>query len=143
MKKSVLDLVRGLSRWCLEMSDSGPQSARRDFLKIMDQSNRFILGFEESLDDLASYEGVTQDEACRIMRRILFYGHDVYHYGQPNRKLLLELCLELGLKAPPGWHGHFIFKKKEYRRMHHPRDKMPARIREIWKRNRKPPTQKP
>ena len=138
IKKRVLELVRGLSSWSYRMSEQGPQRTRGGFLEVMLQANRFLEKFEENIDFLADSERVTKDQACRMMRDILFQGHKVYDYDEPSRGRILNLCLHLGVKAPAGWHGHFLLASKRYRSLHRPNNRLkcPDYIREIREKNR-------
>lgn len=137
-KKSLIETVRGLSSWAYRMSEEGPHSTRIDFFDVTSQANRFLENLEGSLDSLAEHEGITHNRACLELRRILFYGHETFHYDdEPDTRKILRLCLHLGIRAPVGWHAHFLLVSKRYRSIHRPnrRLKCPDYIREIREKN--------
>lgn len=113
-KKNLIKTVRGLSSWAYRMSETGPASYRGRFLTVMEQANKFLLRLEEHLDFLED-NGRTKKEAVLEMRRALFRGHENFHLDEPSRRKILRLCLDLGLRAPPGWHGHFMFSDQRYK----------------------------
>jgi len=106
---------------------------RMGFLEVAHDANRFLENFERNLDFLADYERTTHNQACRMMGRILFEGHRVHDYDEPNMERILALCLQLGIRAPTGWHGRFLLKSERYRSIHRPNNRLkcPDYIREI------------
>ena len=113
-KRRLIETVCVLSSWAYRMSETGPASYRGRFLTVMDQANKFTFRLEEHLDFLKEH-GRTQKGAVLEMRRALFRGHENFYLDEPNRNNILRLCLDLGLRAPPGWHGHFMFSNQRYK----------------------------
>lgn len=139
-KSRLIGLVTGLSSWCQSMSEKYPHAVKIRFFDIMNQTNRFMDNFENNIESLTNF-GMTYNKACVSMREALFDENDDDSnlFDSPDMGQILSLCLDLGIKAPIGWHGHFMLNCEEYRLMIRPRkDKFqcPPEILETYRKNR-------
>lgn len=106
-KRHILNLAKNLSLWSYRILETGPYWSRKPASQIMNNTNIFISNFEEQFYELKSYR--TEDQALEELYSWLFNSR--------RCEKALFLSLELGIKAPPGFHSMFKKSSKEYTRI--------------------------
>ena len=126
-KKAILKLAYRLNEWAYNIFESGPYWAKEKATCIIDDVNRFISIFEDEFFNALQEHNNHFDIACCILKEALFQNDDrvfgaceTNAWGSkelyPNLELrVLNLCLDLGIKAPPGFHIRFIEWRPEYK----------------------------
>jgi hypothetical protein len=128
-EKKILEMVGRLRSWCYEFLEEGPAWSREPASRIIERCNDFSSRLNENLLFLADYDpSRTWDETCGDMMETLFEGHETFDLGcglgfipgDVGCPGVLWLCLKSGRRAPEGWHGRLL-RRKKYREMFLPK----------------------
>jgi len=111
-KRHILNLAKNLSLWSYRILETGPQWSKKRASQVMNNTNIFISNLEEQFYQLKSLHCHTDDQALEELYSYLF--------NNVRCKKVLLLSLELGIKAPPGFHSMFKKSSKEYMRIIYP-----------------------
>jgi hypothetical protein len=115
-EKKILEMVGRLREWCYEILDDGPTWSRNPASDLICRCNRFSSRLNENLMFLSDYYRCSWNDVCKMMQEALFDGHDQFCLDDCLGPAVLGLCLKTGRRAPDGWHGRLL-RKKKYREM--------------------------
>lgn len=114
-EKNILVLTNRLRSWCYEVLEDGPMWARSPAVSLIGYCNDFVEDLKDNVSWISKHERLGWDASCEQMREILFDGHEQIEFrGARLLPNLCQLCLELGRKAPPGWHAR-LQRDRRYR----------------------------
>ena len=127
--------ISDLRNWCYEILEEAPHWSRGKLMTLIGKCNKLTSSLKEDIEWLADYEGISEPEAARMLRKVILWGHETHYNfceircrqlplhawlegcdGVQMAEIVLWLSINLERRAPPGWHSR-LMRVKNYREM--------------------------
>jgi hypothetical protein len=127
--------VSCLRTWCYEILEDAPSWSRSKLMTLIGKCNKLTAGLKGDIEWLAWYEEISEPEAARLLSKVILWGHETHYSfcevrcrrlplhawlegcdGIQMAEIVLWLSVNLGRRAPAGWHTRLMCVD-DYRRM--------------------------